>query len=154
VQNWVGEETAALVRRSAWDKVGLFNTGLSTYMDIDMWLRLFFFADVGFVDDDLATYRHHDKSVTAGIARPGRAGSTGCGCSKGSRATPRSSRRTRSSGGCAARRSAGRAPARRPHRARPTPSGVGEYATFRFRGSPKAQLYPPLTRDRASATAA
>jgi glycosyltransferase involved in cell wall biosynthesis len=155
VQNWVGEETAALVRRSAWDKVGLFNTGLSTYMDIDMWLRLFFFADVGFVDDDLATYRHHDKSVTAGIAATRQGWLDRLWMFEGLasypeilEAHPELRRMRRQEEARVARLLVGRIARGR------TPSGVGEYATFRFRGSPKAQLYPPLTRDRASATAA
>lgn len=155
VQNWVGEETAALIRRSAFETVGLFNTRLSTYMDIDMWLRLFFFADIGFVDEDLATYRHHKGSVTADIAASHRGWLDRLWLFEGLAsyepilaAHPelkqlRRDEQARVRRAFATRIARGRAP-----------SDVREYLSFRLRGSPQSWLYPPLDRDTASATAA
>jgi glycosyltransferase involved in cell wall biosynthesis len=67
-ENWVGEPSSVLIRRTALERVGLFNPRLSMLMDAEMWGRLSFFFDVGFVDEELSTYRHHAGSVTSYLA--------------------------------------------------------------------------------------
>jgi glycosyltransferase involved in cell wall biosynthesis len=69
--NWVGEPTSVLVRRAALERVGLFNPRLPMLMDAELWLRVAFSFDVGFVDEELSTYRHHGRSSTAGLAESG-----------------------------------------------------------------------------------
>jgi glycosyltransferase involved in cell wall biosynthesis len=69
--NWIGEPTAVMVRRDALRRVGLFNTRLRQLTDLEMWLRLAFFFDVGFVPETLATFRLHPASATSANAAAG-----------------------------------------------------------------------------------
>jgi len=69
--NWIGEPTAVMVRRDALRRVGLFNTRLRQLTDLEMWLRLAFFFDVGFVPAPLATFRLHPTSATSANAAAG-----------------------------------------------------------------------------------
>jgi glycosyltransferase involved in cell wall biosynthesis len=69
--NWIGEPTAVMVRREAFARVGLFNVRLRQLTDLEMWLRLAFFYDVGFVPETLATFRLHPGSATSGNAAAG-----------------------------------------------------------------------------------
>jgi glycosyltransferase involved in cell wall biosynthesis len=69
--NWIGEPTAVMVRRDALDRVGLFNTRLRQLTDLELWLRLAFFFDVGFVPEALATFRLHATSTTSANAAVG-----------------------------------------------------------------------------------
>jgi glycosyltransferase involved in cell wall biosynthesis len=71
-ENWIGEPTSVLVRRDAFARVGLFNDRLSQLVDVEMWLRLLFFFDLGFVDEELSGYRHHTQSVSAAHAGNGK----------------------------------------------------------------------------------
>jgi glycosyltransferase involved in cell wall biosynthesis len=69
--NWIGEPTVVMVRRDALRSVGLFNTRLRQLTDLEMWLRLAFFFDVGFVPAPLATFRLHPTSTTSANAAMG-----------------------------------------------------------------------------------
>ncbi len=69
--NWIGEPTAVMVRREALQRVGLFNTRLRQLTDLELWLRLAFFYDVGFVPEELATFRLHPASMTSSNAALG-----------------------------------------------------------------------------------
>ena len=69
--NLIGEPTAVMVRRDALRRVGLFNTRLRQLTDLEMWLRLVFFFDVGFVAAPLATFRLHPTSATSANAAAG-----------------------------------------------------------------------------------
>lgn len=71
-ENWVGEPSAVLLRRTALERVGLFNERLSMLLEVELWLRIVFFFDVGFVDEELSTYRHHASSATSALAESGR----------------------------------------------------------------------------------
>ncbi len=71
--NWIGEPTVVMVRRRALLRVGLFNVRLRQLADLEMWLRIAFFHDIGFVPDALATFRVHRRSVTAANERTGTA---------------------------------------------------------------------------------
>jgi glycosyltransferase involved in cell wall biosynthesis len=67
-ENWIGEPSSVLLRRDVFARVGLFNDRLSLLTDVEMWLRVLFFFDVGFVDQELSSYRHHGASVSSGHA--------------------------------------------------------------------------------------
>ena len=69
--NWIGEPTAVMVRRDALRRVGLFNTHLRQLTDLEMWLRLAFFFDVGFVAETLSTFHLHPTSATSANAAAG-----------------------------------------------------------------------------------
>jgi glycosyltransferase involved in cell wall biosynthesis len=70
-ENWIGEPSSVLLRREVFSRVGLFNDRLSLLTDVEMWLRVIFFFDVGFVDEELSRYRHHGASVSAAHATGG-----------------------------------------------------------------------------------
>jgi glycosyltransferase involved in cell wall biosynthesis len=69
VDNWIGEPSAVMVRRSCFDRVGLFNSRMRLTYDLEMWLRIAAAFDVGFIDEPLVGYRHHSSSWTAATAR-------------------------------------------------------------------------------------
>jgi glycosyltransferase involved in cell wall biosynthesis len=71
--NWIGEPTVVMVRRRALQRVGLFNLRLRQLTDLEMWLRIAFFHDVGFVPDPMATFRVHRHSASAANERTGTA---------------------------------------------------------------------------------
>ncbi len=97
--NWIGEPTAVMVRRDALRRVGLFNTRVRQLTDLEMWLRLAFFFDVGFVPAPLATFRLHRTSATSANAAAGTPGSTAPGCWRGCGPTRRSAPRSGLDGG-------------------------------------------------------
>lgn len=55
MRNWLGEPTAAMLRRDCFARCGLFNRHVRTFIDMDMWLRVMAFFDIGFLDVELAT---------------------------------------------------------------------------------------------------
>ena len=64
--NWIGEPTSVLIERRRFTRVGLFNPHVRFALDLELWARaLPFVGDVGFVDDELWTYRVHAQSLTA-----------------------------------------------------------------------------------------
>lgn len=70
--NLVGEPSVVMMRRSALERVGLFNERLVQATDVEMWLRLAFFGDVAFVPRPLATFRLHAGSATRRNEEAGR----------------------------------------------------------------------------------
>jgi glycosyltransferase involved in cell wall biosynthesis len=70
--NWVGEPSAVMASRACLDRVGLFDPRLRQIADLDLWLRIMLFYDVGYLSHPLSAYRHHAQSVTATNARLGR----------------------------------------------------------------------------------
>ena len=63
--NWIGEPTSVLVERSRLTRIGLFNPHIRFALDLELWARaLPFSGNVGFVDDELWTYRVHAQSLT------------------------------------------------------------------------------------------
>jgi glycosyltransferase involved in cell wall biosynthesis len=69
VDNWIGEPSVVMVRRSCFDRVGLFNARMRLMYDLEMWLRVAAVSDLGFIDEPLVGYRHHSESWTSEIAR-------------------------------------------------------------------------------------
>lgn len=69
--NCFGEPSAVMVRRASFEQVGLFAERMPQLLDEEMWLRLAFFADVGFVPRALVSIRVHGRSATTHNAREG-----------------------------------------------------------------------------------
>lgn len=51
--------TAMLIRKSSYDKVGVYNPVLRALPDFDMWIRLFGEVDVKVIDEKLVMFRQH-----------------------------------------------------------------------------------------------
>jgi len=64
-ENFVGEPSAALVHRSAFDRFGRFNAGLVQLCDFEYWVRIAMRTGLSFVREELATFRVHRNSVSA-----------------------------------------------------------------------------------------
>ncbi len=62
--NWVGEPSCVMVRRSCFERLGGFNSRMYQGVDFEMWIRLMYFYDVGFIDEPLAEFRFHASSAT------------------------------------------------------------------------------------------
>jgi glycosyltransferase involved in cell wall biosynthesis len=69
VDNWIGEPSVVMIRRSCFDRVGLFNIKMHLTYDLEMWLRVAAVSDVAFIDEPLVGYRHHSASWTAETAQ-------------------------------------------------------------------------------------
>jgi glycosyltransferase involved in cell wall biosynthesis len=54
-ENWIGEPTSVMLRRSYLRHSGLFNRQLRLVLDRDLWTRVMAFCDVGYLDRELAT---------------------------------------------------------------------------------------------------
>ncbi|HWT23018.1 MAG TPA: glycosyltransferase [Solirubrobacteraceae bacterium] len=64
LENWIGEPSNVMMRLTALQQLGLFNTRMRMLDDFDMWARTMVHFDVGFVDEELATYRFHANNTT------------------------------------------------------------------------------------------
>jgi len=64
-ENWVGEPSCVMLRRSCLDKIGLFNTRMFQIADIEMWARLAYFYDVGFIPEPLSAFTFHSGSTSS-----------------------------------------------------------------------------------------
>jgi len=64
-ENWVGEPSNVMLRKSCLEKVGLFNTRMRQCSDYEMWIRMMYFYDVGFIDEPLSAFRFHSASTTS-----------------------------------------------------------------------------------------
>jgi glycosyl transferase family 2 len=62
--NVVGEPSAVLFRREVWLRAGLFQDGLVTLIDIDMWFRMSCQGGVGYLPVPLCRVRRHPRSMT------------------------------------------------------------------------------------------
>lgn len=62
--NWVGEQSSVMMRREALQRLGLFNPHVRMLTDVEMWARAMFHYDIGFVDEELSTYRFHAMNLT------------------------------------------------------------------------------------------
>jgi glycosyltransferase involved in cell wall biosynthesis len=61
----IAEPPSTLIRKTVFQELGLFNPRLHQICDIEMWLRIMFFYDIGFVDENLLSYRFHGQAATA-----------------------------------------------------------------------------------------
>ncbi len=62
--NWIGEPSSVLLRKEFVSRLGLFNENLYQVCDIEMWLRIMFFYDVGFIPEKLSALRFHPDSMS------------------------------------------------------------------------------------------
>jgi len=62
--NCIGEPTATLIHRSAFDRFGLFNPNFKVLTDWEFHARIAVHQGLCYVDDELATFRVHSKSTT------------------------------------------------------------------------------------------
>jgi glycosyltransferase involved in cell wall biosynthesis len=53
--NWIGEPTSVMIRTASLRRTGLFNRFVRQAVDMDLWLRLMAFYEVGFLDATLCT---------------------------------------------------------------------------------------------------
>ena len=63
-ENWIGEPTCVMFRRSAAIRVGGFRDDLYQALDMDLWMKILVDSDAGFHPVGLSTRNHHDGSAT------------------------------------------------------------------------------------------
>lgn len=63
--NKVGEPTAVLLKKECFSKVGLFDENLKQTLDIDYWYRLMKYYKIGFIDEELVSFRLHNDQASS-----------------------------------------------------------------------------------------
>jgi glycosyltransferase involved in cell wall biosynthesis len=63
--NWVGEPSSVMLRKASLEKIGFFNTKMGQQVDMEMWMRMMYFYDVGFLNEPLSAFRFHSASETS-----------------------------------------------------------------------------------------
>ncbi|HEX8597882.1 MAG TPA: glycosyltransferase family 2 protein [Chloroflexia bacterium] len=66
VENFIGNTSLALVRRSVFDKVGMFDEKVPLGHDWDMWLRIAREYPISVIGEPLIYYTRHSGSLSAG----------------------------------------------------------------------------------------
>jgi len=64
-ENWIGEPSNVMLRKACLEKIGMFNTRMRQASDLELWARMMYFYDVGFIDETLSAFRLHSASLTA-----------------------------------------------------------------------------------------
>ena len=54
--NWVGEPSAVMVRRSSVERIGLFSPNVEALNDQDLSMRMMALYDIGFIDEELSVF--------------------------------------------------------------------------------------------------
>ncbi|NJS10218.1 MAG: glycosyltransferase [Microcoleus sp. CSU_2_2] len=62
--NKIGEPSTVLIPARVFAEIGLFDSGLSQYVDLDMWWRIMVNYQIGFVDEKLSSLRIHPEQQT------------------------------------------------------------------------------------------
>jgi len=62
--NWIGEPSSVMLRKECFDRLGPFNSRICQICDIEMWLRIMAFYDVGFIQERLSAFRFHSDSAS------------------------------------------------------------------------------------------
>src|SRR6266849_5772776 len=62
--NWIGEPSSVLIRKECFTRLGLFNPNLYQVCDIEMWLRIMWSYDIGFLPEKLTAFRFHSDSTS------------------------------------------------------------------------------------------
>lgn len=62
--NKIGEPTTVLIRRQVFDKVGGFDPNLNQLVDLEMWLRIMKYYQIGFVNNTLSQFRLNRQQKT------------------------------------------------------------------------------------------
>jgi glycosyltransferase involved in cell wall biosynthesis len=68
----IAEPPSTLIRKEVFQRLGLFNTRMHQGCDVEMWLRIMFFYDIGFIDETLLFFRVHGKSASSANFLQGR----------------------------------------------------------------------------------
>jgi glycosyltransferase involved in cell wall biosynthesis len=68
-QNFIGEPTAVLVKRAAFERFGVFNPDLIAVPDLEYWIRVGANTGLALVPETLATFRVHPASASSANAR-------------------------------------------------------------------------------------
>ncbi len=63
-KNKIGEPTAVLLRKDCFKKAGYFNTDLKQTLDIEYWLRVMKYFKIGFIDEELISFRLHNEQAS------------------------------------------------------------------------------------------
>jgi len=64
-ENWVGGPSSVMLRKPCLERIGLFNTRMRQASDLEMWMRMMYFYDVGFIEERLSALRFHSASATS-----------------------------------------------------------------------------------------
>ncbi|MEG4807419.1 glycosyltransferase [Microcoleus sp. F8-D3] len=62
--NKIGEPSTVLIAARVFTEIGLFDSGLSQYVDLEMWWRIMGNYHIGFVDEKLSSLRIHPEQQT------------------------------------------------------------------------------------------
>jgi glycosyltransferase involved in cell wall biosynthesis len=62
--NKIGEPSIVLLRRQVVFDVGGFDPNLRQWLDLDMWYRVMALSKVGFIDENLSSFRVHNHQVS------------------------------------------------------------------------------------------
>ncbi|MEG4960848.1 MULTISPECIES: glycosyltransferase [unclassified Microcoleus] len=62
--NKIGEPSTVLIAARVFTEIGLFDSGLSQYVDLDMWWRIMGNYHIGFLDEKLSSLRIHPEQQT------------------------------------------------------------------------------------------
>ncbi len=62
--NWIGEPSSVLIRKQCFTRLGLFNPNLYQVCDVEMWLRIMFSYDIGFLPEKVTAFRFHSDSTS------------------------------------------------------------------------------------------
>ena len=71
IVNWIGQPSAVMVRRDHLAVSGVFAYNVRMRVELDLWVRLLAHARVGFVDEELVTYRWGHGAENISLARLG-----------------------------------------------------------------------------------
>ena len=69
--NKVGEPTTVLLNKEVLLSLGGFDPNLRQLVDVDMWLRMMMVSNIGFVDEQLSTFRLHQGQATRDNVKTG-----------------------------------------------------------------------------------
>ncbi len=69
--NKVGEPTTVLLNKELLKSLGGFDSKLRQLVDVDMWLRIMMASNIGFVDEQLSTFRLHQGQATRDNVKTG-----------------------------------------------------------------------------------
>jgi glycosyltransferase involved in cell wall biosynthesis len=63
-ENWIGEPSSVMLRKSCLTQTGLFNIKMWMCADFELWMRIMHLYDIGFVNQPLSAFRVHSESAT------------------------------------------------------------------------------------------
>jgi glycosyltransferase involved in cell wall biosynthesis len=62
--NKFGEPTNVLIRTAVFEQIGSFDPNFRQYCDLEMWIRICTYYQVGFIDQSLGSFRLHDQQAS------------------------------------------------------------------------------------------